>query len=413
LTPYSYTSTKGIPNDGPSLLSDTEVGTHCGFNDRHPDDCRNYPKCAICGSYDYSTLGYNRVILVRGGILAESSQSSKSLIGVSCNTCGSTMHSTTNHNNFKRFKRGEKIQATKAREPTKSGTHCGFNDRHPDDCRNYPECAIYGSYDHSTLGHNRIILVRGGILAESSQSSKSSVGDHLGKFDAKADDGYFIGYSFVFKAFKVFDTRRQKIKETYYVTFDESMEAIRFTNTSVDEIGIVDLTRYLPDDFLYEDDPSKQYQTNYDLSYYINPHNRSLTKLKKDTYIPEVVTSNEKNTPHTKDVEGPPDLINTEGTQEQEVQNEQINSQPTKEPPGNNTETLVPITEPSVPEVTQSQITHHASTTSDNAHIIYVSNRVIRTFPYTRKKKKRRIKEMLYKYEESRIKNQAQESFQE
>ncbi|GJZ32810.1 retrovirus-related pol polyprotein from transposon TNT 1-94 [Tanacetum coccineum] len=32
--------------------------------------------------------------------------------------------------------------------------------------------------------------------------------DHLGKFDAKADDGYFLGYSFVSKAFRVFNTRR-------------------------------------------------------------------------------------------------------------------------------------------------------------------------------------------------------------
>ncbi|GJW16878.1 retrovirus-related pol polyprotein from transposon TNT 1-94 [Tanacetum coccineum] len=33
--------------------------------------------------------------------------------------------------------------------------------------------------------------------------------DHLGKFDAKADDGYFLGYSFNSKDFRVFNTRRQ------------------------------------------------------------------------------------------------------------------------------------------------------------------------------------------------------------
>ncbi|GJY21731.1 hypothetical protein Tco_0394297 [Tanacetum coccineum] len=43
---------------------------------------------------------------------------------------------------------------------------------------------------------------------------------------------------------------------------------------------------------------------------------------------------------------------------------EQINSQPTKESSGNNTETSVPITEPLVPEVPQSQNTHHASISS-------------------------------------------------
>ncbi|GKB09107.1 retrovirus-related pol polyprotein from transposon TNT 1-94 [Tanacetum coccineum] len=82
--------------------------------------------------------------------------------------------------------------------------------------------------------------------------------DHLGKFVAKANDGYFLGYSFVFKAFKVINTRRQQIEETYHVTFDESMEAIRFTNTSVYEIKINDSSRYPPDKYVNGDDPSRQ-----------------------------------------------------------------------------------------------------------------------------------------------------------
>ncbi|GJS85675.1 retrovirus-related pol polyprotein from transposon TNT 1-94 [Tanacetum coccineum] len=86
--------------------------------------------------------------------------------------------------------------------------------------------------------------------------------DQLGKFDAKADDGYFPGYSFVSKAFSVFNTRRQQIEETYHVTFDESMEAIRFINTTVDEFGINDSSRCPPDEFLQEDDPSRQWYRN-------------------------------------------------------------------------------------------------------------------------------------------------------
>nr|GFA64376.1 retrovirus-related Pol polyprotein from transposon TNT 1-94 [Tanacetum cinerariifolium] len=31
---------------------------------------------------------------------------------------------------------------------------------------------------------------------------------------------------------RVFNTRRQQVDETYHVTFNETMEAIRFTNTS-------------------------------------------------------------------------------------------------------------------------------------------------------------------------------------
>ncbi|GJY15182.1 retrovirus-related pol polyprotein from transposon TNT 1-94 [Tanacetum coccineum] len=55
----------------------------------------------------------------------------------------------------------------------------------------------------------------------------------------------------------VFNTRRQQVEETHHVTFDESMEAIRFTNTSVDEIGIDDSSRYPLDEFIHEDDQSR------------------------------------------------------------------------------------------------------------------------------------------------------------
>nr|GEX22151.1 retrovirus-related Pol polyprotein from transposon TNT 1-94 [Tanacetum cinerariifolium] len=111
-------------------------------------------------------------------------------------------------------------------KPLPPCTHYGFNDHIPDDYKNYHEYDICGSYDHFTLGHNRVINIRGGILAESSQS---------GKFDAKADDGYFLGYSFVSKALKFFNTRGQQVEKTYHVTFDENMKAIMFTNTSMEK----------------------------------------------------------------------------------------------------------------------------------------------------------------------------------
>ncbi|GJU66694.1 retrovirus-related pol polyprotein from transposon TNT 1-94 [Tanacetum coccineum] len=104
------------------------------------------------------------------------------------------------------------------------------------------------------------------------------------------------------------------------------MEAIRFTNTSVDEIGINDSSRYPPDELLHEDNPSRQYQVDYD------------------------------------DNEGPPDLINTKWTHEQNVQNEQITTQPTEGPSRNNTKISVSINESLVPNVPQSHISNQAST---------------------------------------------------
>ncbi|GJY85373.1 retrovirus-related pol polyprotein from transposon TNT 1-94 [Tanacetum coccineum] len=76
--------------------------------------------------------------------------------------------------------------------------------------------------------------------------------DHQGKFDAKADDGYFLGYLFNSKAFRVFNTRRQQIEETYHVIFDESIEAI----------------------------------------------SRSLTELAQEKHVPEVIAPNKQDNPH-------------------------------------------------------------------------------------------------------------------
>ncbi|GJW91645.1 retrovirus-related pol polyprotein from transposon TNT 1-94 [Tanacetum coccineum] len=94
--------------------------------------------------------------------------------------------------------------------------------------------------------------------------------DHLGKFDAKADDGY----------------------------------------NSLDHISLL-------------------------------VRSRQVCELTQENHVPEVIVPNKPNIPLTKDNEGPPDLINTEGTHEQNIKNEQIITQPTKGPSGNNTEVSV------------------------------------------------------------------------
>ena len=42
------------------------------------------------------------------------------------------------------------------------------------------------------------------------------------KFDVKADEGIFLGYSLTSKAYRVLNQRSKKIEETYYVTFDDN-----------------------------------------------------------------------------------------------------------------------------------------------------------------------------------------------
>nr|GEV07484.1 copia protein [Tanacetum cinerariifolium] len=78
--------------------------------------------------------------------------------------------------------------------------------------------------------------------------------------------------------------------------------------TSVDEIRIDDSSRYPPDDFLHKDDPSRQYQALFDISYYTTPHNHLLAELTQTTNVPEVITLNKKTNHLTKDTKGKIDI---------------------------------------------------------------------------------------------------------
>nr|GEV20129.1 retrovirus-related Pol polyprotein from transposon TNT 1-94 [Tanacetum cinerariifolium] len=46
--------------------------------------------------------------------------------------------------------------------------------------------------------------------------------DPLGKFDGKADEGFFVGYSLNSKAFRIFNSRTRIVKETLHITFLEN-----------------------------------------------------------------------------------------------------------------------------------------------------------------------------------------------
>nr|GEY01351.1 hypothetical protein [Tanacetum cinerariifolium] len=46
--------------------------------------------------------------------------------------------------------------------------------------------------------------------------------DHLGKFDEKSNDGFFVGYSINSKAFRVFNTRTRIVEENLHINFHEN-----------------------------------------------------------------------------------------------------------------------------------------------------------------------------------------------
>nr|GEV56797.1 retrovirus-related Pol polyprotein from transposon TNT 1-94 [Tanacetum cinerariifolium] len=74
--------------------------------------------------------------------------------------------------------------------------------------------------------------------------------DHLGKFDEKADNGFFLGYSLVAKAFMVFNIRRQEIEEMVHVTFSKDDEAISQSSTEGDAINFNENRSFLDNEFL-------------------------------------------------------------------------------------------------------------------------------------------------------------------
>ena len=46
--------------------------------------------------------------------------------------------------------------------------------------------------------------------------------NNLENFDARSDEGIFLGYSTISKAYRVFNKKTQIVKESIHVTFDES-----------------------------------------------------------------------------------------------------------------------------------------------------------------------------------------------
>nr|GEV77146.1 hypothetical protein [Tanacetum cinerariifolium] len=202
----------------------------------------------------------------------------------------------------------EKILKAKAK-PFPPCTHYGFNDHRCDDYRNYAECEICGSYYHSTLGHNHVIHIRGGVLTESSQSNESLIRVKCNTH------GSIVHSTSNYNEFDHF--KRETHQGAHLVPGQWMLEEYDWCQEL--SAQIYRATRYPPDEFLYEDDLSRQYQVDYDISYYVIPHGRSLTELTQENHVPEVIVPNEHDVPITEDIEDPPDLINTEGTHEQNV----------------------------------------------------------------------------------------------
>ncbi|GJS80134.1 hypothetical protein Tco_0730015 [Tanacetum coccineum] len=79
--------------------------------------------------------------------------------------------------------------------------------------------------------------------------------DHLGKLNEKADDGFFLSYSLVAKAFRVFNIRRQEMEKIVHATFNEDDEAISQSSSERDEINFNENISFPNDKFLEPRNP--------------------------------------------------------------------------------------------------------------------------------------------------------------
>ena len=65
--------------------------------------------------------------------------------------------------------------------------------------------------------------------------------DNLSKFDAKSDEGIFLGYSSSSKAYRVFNKRTLVVEESIYVVFDQTNDkSSRKEDFTDDYAGIIE-----------------------------------------------------------------------------------------------------------------------------------------------------------------------------
>ncbi|GJR35662.1 integrase, catalytic region, zinc finger, CCHC-type containing protein [Tanacetum coccineum] len=74
-------------------------------------------------------------------------------------------------------------------------------------------------YENVGISHQTSVARTPTVFASLCYPSNDN--DDLGKLDAKADIGIFVGYAPSKKAFRIYNKRTRKIIETIYVTFDE------------------------------------------------------------------------------------------------------------------------------------------------------------------------------------------------
>nr|GEY01312.1 retrovirus-related Pol polyprotein from transposon TNT 1-94 [Tanacetum cinerariifolium] len=191
---------------------------YCGFKNHLFDDCYSKPKCSTCRSTNHLTKEHFEHATIKNTLTKLKAQAPLKL---------------------------SPKKALMIPKPLKECKYYGINDHHSDHYEFYPGCKVCGSIAHKPSDYlKKHPNSRRPRIANRERSPNISYfcmfgcpvhihnhKDHLGKFDEKAYDGFFLGYSLVAKAFRVFKIKRQEMEETVHVTFSEDDEAISQSST--------------------------------------------------------------------------------------------------------------------------------------------------------------------------------------
>nr|GEZ03163.1 retrovirus-related Pol polyprotein from transposon TNT 1-94 [Tanacetum cinerariifolium] len=132
--------------------------------------------------------------------------------------------------------------------------------------------------------------------------------DHLGKFDGKADEGYFVGYSINSKAFRVYNIRTRRVKENLHIEFLENKPIVVQTQMILQKDGspLFDSSSKISDDAgsllfddpkmpvletitTYNDSEEEADFTNLESLIYVSP--TSTTRIHKNHPLKQVIGS--------------------------------------------------------------------------------------------------------------------------
>ncbi|GJW30438.1 retrovirus-related pol polyprotein from transposon TNT 1-94 [Tanacetum coccineum] len=255
---------------------------YCGFNDHHSDECVYYPRCDICGSIAHETTNCTKKPASNKRKPRIASQRSNEPTKKKMENLNEVKMKELRSDNGTEFRNhkleefcDEKCISQNFSSPC-TPEHNGVVERRNKtlieaartmlNSANLPKQFWREVVNTACYTQNRSIIVKRhqkiayDVRGRSPNMSYFHVfgclvhihnhREHLRKFDAKADDGFFLSYSLVAKAFRGFSIRRQEIEESYHVTISEDDETISKSSITGDQINFNENRSFPDDEFL-------------------------------------------------------------------------------------------------------------------------------------------------------------------